>query len=123
MFTSKEIRLLRRLENNLASYHKLVKAYKKRQIIQMAGSIAERQKIFRYLTDVLFELEQADIDLLLCFDDPLAMVNNLWHKHQAAMCGYEDVLDFLADVYGDYDEDFDGEDDFFSDWEDDDIEQ
>lgn len=123
MFMSKEIRLLRRLENNLASYHKLVKAHKKRESIRMAGSIAQRNELFNYLSDVLFELEQSDIDLLLCFEDPLAMVDDLWHKHQAAMCGYDDVLDFLADVYGDYDKDFNEEDDFFGDWEDDYIEQ
>lgn len=97
---SRELKLLRRLESNIASYHKLIKSYKKREIIRMAGEIAQRNELFEFLTDGLFELKQEAIDQLLCFANPLAAVTDIWREHQIRMGGYDDVVDFVAVLTG-----------------------
>lgn len=113
----KELRLLRRMENNPASYFKLVEAYR------MIENAVEKSELFVCLADALSPLAQEDIHLLARFSDPLAAVAEVWYQYQAAMSGYDDMRDFLADVGGrydhdddddDYDDDFDGEDDCFA---------
>lgn len=104
---SDSVLLLRRLENDPANYYKLVQVYR------MKRSGMEGSEFFEYLSDALSAFKHADIDLLMCFNDPLAAVTDAWYRYQTEMGGYDDVRDFLEDVAGhyDYDDDFDLEDD------------
>ena len=73
--------LLDRLDRNYGDYTAKLEENSMTYIIGMAGEIAAVNDAHYYLTSH-HEFKDSEIDLLLCFENPLELISDEWHQRQ-----------------------------------------
>lgn len=92
--------LFHRLDHNLSEYCESLMVVEKRELIGMAEEIAARYAVRDYLKNG-YDFREGDVEYLLGFKHPLALVANGWPD---ALDGLVDMSTVVQDILDDQDE-------------------
>ena len=98
--------LMSRIEDNYAEYTKNILTYSKEVLINMAVDITAAQDIYKYLKNGEYYFKQDELEYLLQFKEPLAMLAD---KRAEYISEYENIIYPINDILKNRDDDGDYE--------------